>query len=287
MSVKTAAETLDTYQKINNRANHARNLPLLRTVEAGQLNVQSAADYRQFKTWPKKKQDYYAGAFFYRSRQYLIPAKSSGVTWFAVRAKDSTSKKESLLVFDQVNGTYKLVASLWSDGHPIPKIATDKNGLVTPADPAARVGDLAPNDLHDAFEDLYTTGGKKTGAKLAATAISKQAIKDHTDRNNGKNSAYTTFSYFTTEPAHPKVYALRLADGGVLAAFPSAHTTEYMLKPQYRSSFQITPTETESLYDGSKRVVVINEHQAQVLAAMHPTGKPEVLSLEWRLVDSK
>ncbi len=42
------------------------------------------------------------------------------------------------------------------------------------------------------------------------------------------------------------------------------------------SGFDITPTEEESLYDGTKRDVVTDEFQGQELAVLDPAGKPRV-----------
>ncbi|GHB78112.1 hypothetical protein GCM10010377_80400 [Streptomyces viridiviolaceus] len=98
---------------------------------------------------------------------------------------------------------------------------------------------------------------------------------------------YATEKYFTKTPAHPKVYALKLANGSTLALFPTAHTSELMLKPQYMNSFDITPSEDEALYDPSRRDVVTDEFQGQALAVLDPKAKPRVTTTEYRMVDSR
>ncbi|MGW3669276.1 hypothetical protein [Streptomyces sp. NPDC005141] len=85
--------------------------------------------------------------------------------------------------------------------------------------------------------------------------------------------------------ADPSVYALRLADAGVLAAFPSAHTLETLLRPQYRSSFKLNPNEEESICNPEKRVAITDVFQGQALAVLSPSGKARVVAREYRMVD--
>ncbi|MFI6341092.1 hypothetical protein [Streptomyces sp. NPDC050535] len=283
-----ANSVLSTYVKANNAANKTRDAKLLSTVEAGQLNRQSVADYQQWKTWPEKDQKEYGSAFSYANRTWFLPAKGTA-TWFAVTATSTYGTKNStLLIFDKIGGTYKMVASLWAtDGTPTPEIATDRHGLAKAVDPSDPVGALAPNELGAAFADLYETGGKNDGSKLASTKITKAAVASYTDRDKGDNSAYATKKYFAAVPARKTVYALRLADGGVLAVFPTALTSEFMLRPPYMSNHKINPSEKESVYDGTSRVLVTNEYQGQAYATLTPSGSPRVLGYESRLVDSR
>ncbi|MFJ4836248.1 hypothetical protein ACIP79_41125 [Streptomyces sp. NPDC088747] len=288
VTVEVANATLNAYEKSNNRANKTRDRALLATVEGGQLFEQSQADYRQLKTWPLQEQKEYGSAFSYANRTWFVPAKGTA-SWFAATATSTYGpKNSSLMIFDKVGGTYKLVASLWSTGaNPPPAIATDQHGLAEAVDPSQHVGALAPTELPAAFADLYATGGKNSGSKLTPTKITKAAISAYTNRDKGANSAYATKKYFPAQPAHEAVYALRLADGGVLTVFPTAFTSEFMLRPPYMSNHKINPSDRESVYNSTSRVLVTNEYQGQAYATLTPTGEPRVLGYESRLVDSR
>ncbi|MFE0357512.1 hypothetical protein ACFW2K_26325 [Streptomyces nigra] len=288
-----AESALSAYEKTNNKANDlaskARTVQareLLSKVEGGQLNEQSQADYAQWKTWSAKEQRDYGTPFFYTDRQYLLPREGTA-TWFAVVGKSSSSDEdEALMVFDRVDGTYKMVASVYAESTPIPEVAVDRNGLATAVDPSRRVGGLAPAGLAVAFEDLFETGGKHSGAQLASTRPAKESVgfyKDRNDNNGGK--ATTEFTY--ADPAHPKVYALKLKNGGVLAVFPTAHTVTRSLKGAYASTYEIDPSKAEAVYNPLSRDTIIDEQQGQALAVLTPSGKPQVIAREYRLVDSR
>ncbi|MGW0844273.1 hypothetical protein ACWD26_29865 [Streptomyces sp. NPDC002787] len=286
----TAEKILDTYEKVNNRANRTQDAKLLSTVEAGQVNAQSRADYKQWDTWSKKEQKRYGSPFFYTNRKYYIPTAGSGASWFAVQGTSSSEKAKSLVVFDKVGGTYKMVAAVWFDkDETIPKVAVDRNGHATPVDPSKRVGALAPDQLGDTFVDLLETGGKKSGAQLASTPAVRTHIKWHKERNKStaeEDLSWRTLTYVAADPAHPKVYALRLADGGVLAAFPSAYKAEFLHK-QYMSGGRIIPGPAEAVYNSAERPVVVDEYQGQAIAALSPNSKPRVLAFEDEMVASR
>ncbi|MEV7887506.1 hypothetical protein ACWD3I_25980 [Streptomyces sp. NPDC002817] len=288
-----AASTLSAYEKTNNKANGLaskarteRAGELLSTVEGGQLNEQSQADYDQWKTWSSKEQKAYGTPFFYTDRQYLLPREGTA-TWFAVVGKSSSGDKdEALMIFDRVDGTYKMVASVYAESTPIPEVAVDRDGLATAVDPSRQVGALAPDGLAVAFEDLFETGGKHSGAQLASSRPAKESIgfyKNRNDNNGGK--ATTEFTY--AAPAHPKVYALKLKNGGVLAVFPTAHTITRSLKGAYAAAYEIGPSKAEAVYNPLSRDTITDEQQGQALAVLSPSGKPQVIAREYRLVDSR
>ncbi|AKZ56042.1 Lipoprotein [Streptomyces ambofaciens ATCC 23877] len=291
LTQEAAAKVVDTYERVNNRANAERDEKLLSTVETGQVHEQSRADYQQWETWSKEDRKHYASAFRYTDREYLIPAADSGVTWFAVKARSSADPDQegALLVFDRAGGsTYRMTMAVYADEAPIPKAAVDEQGLVTPADPSKRVGALAPDQLDEHYEDFFETGGRKKAARtFASTETSKDSVEVYEEGPDDDLKKYATERYFAAEPAHPAVYALELADGSTLALFPTAHTSELMLKPQYLSGFDITPTDDESLYDATERDVVTDEFQGQALAVLDPKGKPRVTAVEYRMVDSR
>ncbi|MFG2437897.1 hypothetical protein [Streptomyces sp. NPDC048508] len=287
VTTQEASKILTTYENTNNRANKARDAGLLATVESGVVNAQPRADYLQAKTWTKKEQAEYGSPFRYERREFAIPRKGTA-TWFAAQATATGSKDRALLIFDKVDGTYKLVMALYTDEKaPLPALAFDKSGFAEPADPAKPVGSLAPNQIGAAFEDLVETGGKKDGAKLASTPLTKAAVKLYTNRDKQDNSKYATNRYFAKPPKDPSVYALQLANGGVLAAFPTAHTGETMLRPAFMASYKINPSKREAVYNPSSRVVIVDEYQGQALAELSPTGKAHLISREYRMVDSR
>ncbi|MGW1720168.1 hypothetical protein [Streptomyces sp. NPDC002156] len=279
-----AAKILDTYETVNNKANAQQDVDLLGTVEGGQLYEQSKADYLLFETKSKEDQAAYRKPFQYTGRKYWIPA---GKDWFAVTTKASDSKSEALLVFGKEYDDWKLMSAVYSEV-PLPAIATDDAGLATAVDAGIRVGTLAPNQISAAYEDLYTTGGKKAGTGIAQTTEpAKDAIETYTKRNSGKGAEYATKAYVATPTAFDTVYALRLENGGALAALPTAHASQYVLKASYRENYDITPTEVESVFNIRDRDTVVNTYQGMALATLPKTGKPSVLADEYRIVDSQ
>lgn len=278
-----AAKILDTYETVNNKANARQDADLLGTVEGGQLYEQSKADYLLFETESKEEQAAYRKPFQYIDRKYWIPA---GKDWFVVTAKASGSKSEALLVFGKEYDDWKLMSAVYSE--VLPAIATDDAGLATAVDAGTRVGTLAPNQISAAYEDLYTTGGKKAGTAISQTTeAAKDAIETYTKRDSGKSAAYATKVFVTTPTAFDTVYALRLENGGALAALPTAHASQFVLKASYRENYDITPTEVESVFNGRDRDTVVNTYQGMALATLPKTGKPSVLADEYRIVDSQ
>ncbi|MFD3379715.1 MULTISPECIES: hypothetical protein [unclassified Streptomyces] len=279
-----AAKIVDNYATVNGKANSTRNAELLATVEGGQVHEQSKADYKTFSTWTKADRSDYEKPFSYQDRTYYLPA---GEDWFAVKATASGSKIPALLVFDKDGGTWKLMSAVYSEA-PIPAIDTSNHGLATAVAPSTRVGALAPDDVSAAFEDLYETGGKKAGAAISRTTDpAKGALKLYDERDKGDLAKWATKKFFAKDPAYGTTYALRLADGGVLAVVPTAHTQETLLKQQYMGSFEITPNKEESVYNPAKRALVTDTFQGMTLATLPKSGKPSVIAYEYRMTDSK
>ncbi|MEU6379637.1 hypothetical protein [Streptomyces sp. NPDC046909] len=283
-----AAKIVDRYQAVNSKANKIQNPALLGTVEDGQLFEQSKADYRLFPTWPKKDQAYYEKPFTYRDRSYYIP---EGQSWFAVKATASGSKDQALLVFDKTDdGHFKMVAAVYADQkNAIPAVDTSNHALATAVAPSTRVGTLAPSQASGAFEDLYETGGKHTGAKLASTAATRTAVSTYRDRTTYKNAKYATLHWEATQATHAKIYALRLRDGGAIALFPTAHNRMEQLKDAYiySGNIKLSPGAAPAVYNKTPRVAILNEYQGQALAQFTPAGEPKVLGVEYQLVDSR
>ncbi|MET7780153.1 hypothetical protein ABZU94_32165 [Streptomyces mirabilis] len=282
-----AARILDRYEEINAKANKIQNPALLGTVEGGQLYEQSKADYRLFPTWSKKDQAYYEKPFTYRDRSYYIP---QGQTWFAVKATASGSKSPALLVFDKTSDRrFKMVAAVYTDPKsPISAVDTSNHGLATAADPTKRVGTLAPEQVSASFEDLYETGDRSI-SRLASTTVTSTAVTTYRERTTYKNAKYATLHWEATQPTHPKIYVLRLRDGGVLAVFPTAHNRMEQLKDGYiySGNVKIDPGSQQAIFDKTPRVAILDEFQGQALAQFTPSGEPKVLGVEYQMVDSR
>jgi hypothetical protein len=285
---KAAAAVMDNYEKVNNKANAALDEKLLGTVEGGQVYAMDKANYRLVPTFSAKDQKAYAKPFSYRNRQYVIPEKGAG-DWFAVQASSSESEKSSvLLVFDKVDGTYKMVLSLWADsGEPFPKLAVGQGGLAQAVAADTKVGKLAPSDVATAYEDLLATGGTKEGKNLASTEPVEGALKTYknTSTKGGADGA-ATVKFFAKTPATPDVYALRTADGGVLALFPASHTQETLLKPAYRGAASLVPSDEQSALGATRGAIITDEFQGQGVAELTPKAA-RITAVDFQHVDSR
>ncbi|MGW0290644.1 hypothetical protein [Streptomyces tuirus] len=288
VSQAEAKKIADHYEQVNNKANATQDEKLLATVEAGQVYAMDKATYTLVETWPSKEQKAYAKPFSYRDRQYLIPEKGTA-TWFAVRATSSDDSENSvLLVFDKVGGTHKMVLSLWADsGEPLPEPAIDKHGLAEAANPGTKVGKLAPADIGAAYEDLLQTGGKKKGAALTSTKPVENAKKTYQrSSKEGAADGMATKMFFADTPADPSVYALRTADGGVLALFPAAHKQESLLKEPYRSSAALVPSKEQSAFGATRGPLITDMFEGQGLAELTPKGT-RITAVDFQHVDAR
>ncbi|MFC8146575.1 hypothetical protein ACFUKV_33280 [Streptomyces paradoxus] len=288
VSQAEAKKIADRYEKVNNKANAAQDAKLLATVEAGQVYAMDKATYTLVKTWPDKEQKAYAKPFSYRDRQYVIPEKGTA-TWFAVRATSSQDSKNSvLLVFDKVGGTHKMVLSLWAgSGEPLPEPAIDKHGLAEAADPGTKVGKLAPTDVGAAYADLLQTGGKKKGTALTSTKPVEKAKKTYQrSSKEGAADGMATQMFFAKAPADPSVYALRMADGGVLALFPAAHKQESLLKEAYRSNASLVPNEEQSAFGATRGPLITDMFEGQGMAELTPKAA-RIAAVDFQHVDAR
>ncbi|MEV7884264.1 hypothetical protein ACWD3I_37535 [Streptomyces sp. NPDC002817] len=288
LTAKAAASVFANYEKVNNKANAALDEKLLGTVEGGQVYEMDKASYTLVPTFSAKDRKAYAKPFYYRDRRYVIPEKGTG-DWFAVQATSSEDEKSSvLLVFDKVGGTHKMVLSLWADdGEPLPKLAVDQQGLAEAVDADTEVGKLSPSDVSAAYEDLLATGGKKEGKNLASTKLVKQAVGIYKDSStNGTADGVATKMFFAKPPADPSVYALRTADGGVLALFPSAHNQEILVKSAYRSSRSLVPSEEQAALGAIRGDLITDVFQGQGMAELTPKAA-RITALDWQHVDSR
>jgi hypothetical protein len=114
ITTAAAKAVVDAYESANNQANKTRDEKLLATVESGQVNEQSRADYKQWSTWSAKDKKEYGTSFFYQNRTYYIPAAGTA-DWFAVKATSSYGDHpEALLFFDTMGGTYKMTMAFYT-----------------------------------------------------------------------------------------------------------------------------------------------------------------------------
>ncbi|MDN3024787.1 hypothetical protein [Streptomyces sp. S.PB5] len=285
---KAAAAVMDKYEKVNNKANAALDEKLLGTVEGGQVYAMDKATYTLVPTFSAKDRKAYGKPFSYQDRQYVIPEKGTG-DWFAVRASSSENAKSSvLLVFDKVDGTYKMVLSLWADsGEPFPELAVGQGGLAQAVSADTKVGKLAPSDVATAYEDLLATGGTKEGKSLASTEPVKNALKTYKKSSTeGGADGAATEKFFTKPPADPSVYALRTADGGILALFAASHTQETLLKPAYRSNASLVPSDEQAALGATRGAVITDEFQGQGVAELTPKAA-RITAVDFQHVDSR
>ncbi|MFF5521213.1 hypothetical protein [Streptomyces coeruleorubidus] len=287
VSKAAAKKIADHYEEVNNKANAAQDEKLLGTVEAGQVYAMDKATYTLFATWPKKEQKAYTKPFSYRDREYVIPEKGTA-TWFAVRAKSSENSENSvLLVFDKVGGTYKMVLSLWADGEEPPKPALDRHGLAEAVDPGTKVGKLAPSEIGAAYADFLETGGKKKGKALTSTEPVENAGKTYQrSSTEGAAGGKATERFFAKTPADPSVYALRTADGGVLALFPAAHKQESLLKESYRSIADLVPNDEQSALGATRGALITDVFEGQGLAELTPKSA-RITAVDFQHVDAR
>ncbi|WP_328410810.1 hypothetical protein OG542_12930 [Streptomyces violaceus] len=287
VSKATAKKVADRYEKVNNKANAAQDEKLLGTVEAGQVYAMDKAVYTLFDTWPKKDQKDYAKPFSYQDRTYVIPKKGTG-DWFAVQAKSSENNDERvLLVFDKVDGTYKMVLSLWAAAEDIPKPALDKDGLAKAVDPGTKIGGLAPTDIRTAYADYLETGGKKKGKALTSTQPIENAKKTYQrSSTEGAAEGKATEKFFAKAPADPSVYALRTADGGVLALLPLAHKQESLLKESYRSIANLVPNDEQSALGATSGPLITDTFEGQGLAELTPKAA-RLTNVDFQHVDAR
>lgn len=275
-----ADKILDHYQEVNNRANQSRDATLLSTVEAGQLYARSKADYEQFSTLSAKEKKELGQPFQFTGRSFYIPPKGD---WFAAEAT-TTGKNHTLMVFEKSSATgdtWKKVVSLFPQkALPAPET---KNGLTVPADANTSVGQMAPSGVTDAVEDLFASGGTKNGSKLShSNEDAKSILKIHKERGDDLGPQ-ATVNFFPITPLHEKTYTLTTGSG-VLVIAPLAHKKESLVK---NSALQITPGDSESLYNKTPRAVVVTSFQGEAVVHLPLQGKPEILDYRYSLVDSR
>ena len=286
LTTDAAQQVVDHYVDVNNRANARQDAELLGTVEAGPVHERSTAEYRQFATRSPKEKDEYAGAFRYEDLTFHIP---SGGDWFAATARVADDGQRRILVFEKSGGgaggkdTWKMTGVVHLD-EKVPEIASGSRGAAATAEPDAASGSLTPRQVTAAVADLYATGGKKTGGKLARTKSVQRALKIHRERDRALGKLGVRKTFVPARPEPPRVHALRTSDGGTLPVVPLAHTVRTTATRPGRS---VTPSSREAVYDPDPRRTVTDTHVGQAAAYLPPTGRPRVLGTDYAMTDSR
>lgn len=282
VSLAEANRIVDHYEDVNNRANKRQDAKLLATVEDGNLLERSTAGYEQLRTLSTKDQRDYVKSFAFKERKFYIPARGD---WFMFigTSTETADARPSVHVFDKSSGNWRMTVSV-DVRTTMPRIATDTNGLVTPATVTAHTGAHAPEDIPDAYEDLWATGGRREGRILANNALVKEAKEAFHVRNEDWSDARRGNRYFPrTNPKHNDAYALKTANGGTLAVVPIAHQ---QITRVNNPSLKITPDAKEKIYDPRPRTLIIDDFHGQALTHLHPAGKPRIISVQYEMVDS-
>jgi hypothetical protein len=290
LSPDAARHVVAHYNTVNNTANRKRSESLAATIESGSVLERTEASYEVFPTLPPEQQRELEKPFAYTKVRTYIPDHGD---WFAATARTNESHTPRLLVFRRkahAGGDVDAwrLAALVGLEERMPRIDTGRRGAVTTAGSRTRSGSLAPEQLAAAFTDLYATGGSKAGADLDRGAKPvRRALRIHRERDDGLSDlgvavARKTFS--EAEPAHPAIFALRTANGGVLAVAPAAHTVRIEAR---RGGVRISPSSAEAAYNGSARAMVTDEQSGQLAAVLPPSGKPRVLGAAYTLIGSR
>ncbi|WP_443276343.1 hypothetical protein [Streptomyces sp. 8N114] len=292
VTVVQARRILHRYEKVATRADRTRDAALLAGVAAGNVLERSKAGYEQYDALPRHDRAPFAQPIRYRKPEFHIPA---GASWFMVTATRTTpSPQRTVLVFAREhragarNGKpatpWRLHAALPLQAGRLPRVATSRAGLATAVTAATKSGVLRPDDVPGTYEDLWQTGGTDEAAALAPNAVTKEARSTYRHRNDALGAEGARRRFVPAQPRHRDSYALRTADGGVLAVVPLAHEQRLHVA---RPGFQLTPSDEEAVYDPAPRSTVISTFHGQALAHLPRQGRPTVLSAKYALVDSR
>ncbi|MBO8194947.1 hypothetical protein ITI46_25310 [Streptomyces oryzae] len=292
VTLAQARRVLHRYEKIATRADRTRDAELLAKVAAGNVLERSKAGYRQYDALSRHDRAPFAHPTRYRKPTFHIPA---GTSWFLVTAtRTAPTPQETVLVFagerragggnQHPVGSWRLHAALPLQAGRLPRIATTRAGLATEADTGSRSGALRPNDVPGTYEDLWQTGGDDEAAALAPNAVTKEARSTYLHRDDELGAEGARRRFVPVRPRHRDSYALRTADGGVLAVVPLAHEQRLSVT---RPGLQLTPSDEEAVYDPAPRSTVVSTFHGQALAHLPRNGRPAVLSAKYALVDSR
>lgn len=272
-----AAEVLERYAEVNNAANADLDGELLATVEGGQLLQRSLAAMERVHLLPEEDRASYGEEFSYEPVDWYLPA---GEDWWMATARLQPEREGDLtrlLTFAAEGDEWRLVSSL-PLREELPEVALDDAGLATPAAADAPVGDLAPQQIAEAYEDVWSTGGDGLGELLAETG----PVEDALDAHGQALSPGLMERFEAAEPDHGQIYGLETVDGGVLAVVPLAqHEISVSL-----SGEPLTPSEAVAFYDDTPRDRIRSLHVGEAAAHLAPDASARVLAARYQLVDA-
>ncbi|GAA2603004.1 hypothetical protein [Streptomyces axinellae] len=294
VTVARAERLLDRYERLVNKANKARNIALLAQAEAGNALERSRAGYEQYQALSRRERAAATRPFSYRNRIFHIPA---GADWFLVtatrtpreppgapEASTASRRPAGVLLFANRNGHWRLRAALELQAGRLPRLAEDAEGLARTVSTAATSGELSAEDIPAAYEDLWQTGGKDEAATLAPNPVTREARSTYRDRDDALGAQGAHKRFIPRAPRYGDSYALRTADGGVLALVPLAHEQRLRVT---RPGLQLTPSAEEAVYDAAPRTVIVTTFHGQALVRLPPRGAPVMLAAKYALVGSR
>lgn len=240
ITLAAAQAALDRYVKINNAANaHAATsiktaYTLNDEIEAGPLQAESRAEYKQYPHWTTKDEKDSLKPFYYSAADFYIPRTTPGQQpFFMATAHPSRTEAASrvLLTFVRVNTTtWKMVSALWLDD-AVPPLAKDADGYATALPATVNSLAMRPADLTAAVDDNFSTGGTRDGRALAATTATKRQRGVYKDGKT-RYKPLGQEDYLPANNNYPQTYSLALRDGGALTVAASSHIEhEYVLTP--------------------------------------------------------
>ncbi|MGH4029704.1 hypothetical protein ACQB60_12285 [Actinomycetota bacterium Odt1-20B] len=291
-----AKKIVDNYVKVNNQANAKADAGLLSTVEGDGLFEQSKAVYKTDKKSSAKRKAEAKKPFFYVDRDYLIPSRASGATWFALHMRQANAKgkvtsdagAQGTLVFDRENGgPWKAVWSGWTykKDPKTPAFTKDAGGFVEPVtDTAKKTGVLAPDQMDDALVSMYDSNSK-LGDKVGASQTTKWMTKFPLDQNKMLNPGGSA-EYKAGKNKNTKVYALKTKDGGTVTFF-NAVVHEYMHATDPNA--RITPSEQMAVFIGSKKdeLTFVNNYLHQAEAFIPAKGTVDMVTSGYAMTNSE
>jgi hypothetical protein len=212
-----------------------------------------------------------------------LPAASAANS-AAKPSSAATSRPSSVLVFVKGDGRWRLRVVLELQTGRLPRIARNAEGVATAVPTAVKRGKLSADDIPAAYEDLWQTGGKKEGTGLAANPVTREARSTYRSRDDALGAQGARKRFVPRAPRYDDSYALRTADGGVLALVPLAHEQRLRVT---RPGLQITPSAEEAVYAPAPRTAILTTFHGQALAQLPRRGLPVVLAAKYALVGSR
>ncbi|MFB7763619.1 hypothetical protein [Streptomyces xiamenensis] len=270
-----ALEVITAYSQTNNQAYRDLDASLLEEIEGGSMLQRSLADLEQYLGRPETDREPIQ-EWEYTDPQVYVPA---GETWWMAQASAGPREEGSqrLLTFEQGKESWLLVSAIPLD-EALPTIALDEHGLAeaVPADDPA--GALMPQDVVEAYEDLWQTGGTGPGASLTTTPGVQGILELRTPEDPLLLSRISA-----TTPEHEHTWTLRSEDGGTVTVATTAHS-ETLTVPTGEHVF---PGKSAGYYNPTPRNPLITHHTGEIAVSIPSTGAPQLLGDRWQIIGSE